>query len=428
MTIATIVLLLTAVIALSRLRAAWFCVALLVAMWTTRWEIPVAGFGVRIENLVGAAAVIKTGMLLRDRSDRLQVPRTVLVAWASVGTWLALAVVTAVLASPETLSSVKMIVWAGGGFVTAVWLGLNSSLWRWTLLAGTWIALAAAVLGVAAWIVSTAGLATLLVQPDPSYGGLAAYGMSHEANLFAGLVCLWAVVSAFNPGGVLPLRLRLALLIGAPIAIVAAHTRASLVALGLAMAVWLLSTLKWSALLPVGAVVVLLGLAFPFVADLDQGLEKFAQPFDLSTGTGVVRLSSSAVALDEWADEGPRSWLLGLGFNSFGQRNLDPTRPLERIDAYVATLPVQLLYDGGAVAVVLILLAVGATAYPLLRSLDHISALTVAVTGAYFTISLATSSMWFLQTWVLAGLAWAAAVRISQHETRPTAVTGEAPA
>ena len=134
----------------------------------------------------------------------------------------------------------------------------------------------------------------------------------------------------------------------------------------------------------------------------DAGLSKFFELFDTETGTGGLRERVNSHAFDEWSISG--SVFEGLGFNSFGQRNFDLTRPELAQPGYIGNLPLQIVYDGGILAAALIAIAgvliVGK--FVRLRRLG----LVLAVAVPYLAFSIATSTLWFLETWLFVGLAW----------------------
>ena len=88
--------------------------------------------------------------------------------------------------------------------------------------------------------------------------------------------------------------------------------------------------------------------------------------------------------------------ITGLGTNSFGQRHLEPTLPSKPTPAYLANLPLSVLYDSGIVGF-LLLAGVLVTSLPRGR---RSRARALGLFAVFLVASLATSSLWFATTWI----------------------------
>lgn len=379
-------------------RAERLAVLLVLSMFVTRLSGDVGGLTFRPEMFGGILAVIS---LLTQRGERrIAVPSAISIA--AVLTWLAGGILSSALNSPELGKSIGVIVWCGLSVSSAVWVSQHPRLWPLMLRVGAWAAFASAVLSIAFWAAASAGVAEVGVQIDPTYGGYASFVTSIEANVLAGLLCLWGLVAAWNPLGAIGQICRRALVLTAPIAILATHTRAALVAYVLGLVIVFVARRGARALVlgatGTGGVIGVVLLA----TSADSGLSKFTSLLDTSGGTGKLRLQVNGSALEEWL--GSTQHLIGLGWNSFGQRHVDPTRPFLNIPGYIGNLPLQIIYDGGLLALVAVAIAVLAVAWNALRT--KTLAVMVMLSVPYLLFSLSTSVLWLFETWFWVGLAW----------------------
>lgn len=393
--------------------------ALLVAsMFVTRPAIDVAGANVRFEVVIGLICVTGLiGDLLRRRRvpDR-SMPLSSWVSLSLVAAWLIGVAISSTFNSPQPASSFSVLIWCGVNVLSAVWVAQHSEAWRTMIKVGVAVNLVCGILAISLWSLATfVGVADVGVQIDPAYGGYASYVAALEANILAGLLCLWGLVAVWNPRRVLPTGLRLLSIAVTPIAIFTTHTRAALVSycVGLILAAVFRSEARRlvvaSALLAIPVFPVLLTSG-------DVGFSKFLDLFDTATGTGGLRERVNAGAFSEWLDSG--QLFPGLGFNSFGQRNYDLTQPQLALPGYIGNLPLQIAYDGGLLALTLVILsaAIAICRLALKRQLG----LVVTFAVPYLLFSVATSALWFLETWFFVGLAWGIYEgRTSRHEREP---------
>ena len=235
---------------------------------------------------------------------------------------------------------------------------------RW----GTGTAAVVSVLAVAAYISASSGGPQYGVQPDPSYGGYAAYVTTFEANILAGIVTVWFLIAVAARDRV-PRWSRRCLFLFGPLVPFATHTRSAVLAVIVGFVILIAADRRIRVVgLRIAAltflVLVLLVILKP--AGFTSAVTKFTTggtvltdvPYagsGLYAGTGEVRIDGWKTAVGDLRGSG---WVFGLGTNSFGQRHVDPTRPDIARSDYLGNLPLEIVYDAG-VGGVAIAVAVG---------------------------------------------------------------------
>jgi hypothetical protein len=360
-----------------------------VATFATRIAVPLAGFNVRPEHLVTLVLFIRLldhgGLRLTGRQSRVLV--------AFIG-FVVLNIGVTIVEAPDAAASVSVIGWL---ILDVLLFVVVCSLpdYRQALLR-TGVASAAmfAVLAVLAWIGAAVAGTSFGVQPDPSYGGYAAYVLSYEANTLSSSLAVWGVVAALIrwPAG----RGRVALHLVLTLGILATHTRAALIGYLAALGVIALRRRSLSFPVVIAAVAATAFVVASTTSTLPHvvapAANKFSQPFNFNSGDGFVRMQTWRAAL---ADMRGPSYVVGLGTNTYGQRHLDPTHPDAPQRAYLGNLPLQAFYDTGFLGVLLLLYV--AMSVRLSRSgLAWWSCLLV-----YLVANVATSVFWFSLTWIL---------------------------
>jgi hypothetical protein len=374
-------------------------VLLVAGMFLTRLNVDLGGLNFRPETLAGLLA----GMaLLSPKKSGRSLPVSAVVSISVVLLWLLLGAMASFTQSPELTKSLSVLVWCLLSVVSAVWIARNPEYWSRMLRIGAVLALVCSVLAVAFWAAASVGVSSIGVQVDPTYGGYASYVASIEANVLAGLLTLWGIVAAWNPMRAIDRGVQRWLVVAAPIAILTTHTRAALVALILGLCVVFVCRRSARKLVLGAGAIGGVSSAALLLAGGDSGFEKFGNLFDTSGGTGGLRVQLNTLAFQEWKTSD--STMLGLGWNSFGQRHVDPTRPFLNLPAYIGNLPLQLAYDGGLLAVATVTLAASIVVVILLSRKR--TGLVLALAGPYLLFSLSTSVLWLFETWFWVGLAW----------------------
>ncbi len=374
---------------------AWLAVAISLAPFFSRYGLELGDTVIRPEILLAIAA----GASLLGDAGPSRLTEIQRVTIAAIAGWLAFLGVTTQLHAPTPGSSHAVYVWLLLDFVLMLWIVRNREQWKRIVSTSIVASVVLCIVGIPLWLLAGAGLTAWGVQRDYTYGGYAVYVTVYEANIYASLIVLWSVVAMTRFALHVPPSLRGFLIFAAPIASVAAHTRAALAAWVLAAVIAVVRTrggqsIRAGILASVLGSTALFTLSNPFGY---EGLSKFVNPFDFSGGTGEYRSNSWLVALDDIQNSG--SWLFGLGLNTFGQRHVDPTKVAEQAPWYLGNVGMQILYDGGLISLVLVSCAV----LGVLRASGAGDG--VLIFAAYVIVGSLTSTLWLAQTWILAGLA-----------------------
>ena len=371
---------------------------LIAATFVTRFRIDVLGANLRPEHLVLVVCVVamlragKGASLASAAADRTAVLFGFFVAWSAF---------VSVLEAPKVGESLLIVGWLALDWLMVVVLVAAGRDAPALARIGVLWAGAAAAAGVVLWMVSRAAGTGVGVATETLGGTPAASGLAFEPNLLGAGLALWAFV-AFT--GVPRLRRPVAagVVTLCLAAIALSLTRAAMVGLGLGLVTWaaLAGTRARVRLLllvvAAGVVAASVVLVEPEVAA--PVAENAAQALDFGSGTGKLRLESWRTAV---ADLDGMDWATGLGTNSFGQRHLEPTLPTTPTPAYLANLPLQVLYDTGVVGAAL-LAAVVASALSRHRLRDGRA---VGLLVVYGVCAVATSPFWYGTTWLLVAIA-----------------------
>lgn len=358
--------------------------------FVSRFSFEEGGFRVRAEMVVGIIAGI--AIVLKPRVKTLKVSASVLVIMSA---WLAWLTIVTFVVGPSFSSSLTVLLWLGLNILTVYYIVCFVSDVQVLVAVGIRMALGSAVLGIALWAIATLTGYKFLVQLDPAYGGYAAYGTLFEANILSSIVTLWSVVALSSRlCSQVSFATRIALIIITPFLAIATHTRIALVGAAIvfiAAAVLLPRSRSYFvflvAAIGIGATILTIDLS-------SLGLDKFTEPFALDEGTGRYRAVSWERAFQDLDDGGWIAWVSGLGANSFGQRHLDPSLLGTGARWYLGNLPLQLLYDGGFISVILVVVGV-VRVFPYYAW--RIGSIFLSV---YTLFAISTSTLWLLQSWI----------------------------
>jgi O-antigen ligase len=363
-------------------------------------SLPLSGFTLRPEHL--CTALLLVAVAATPVRGRLFEQATRLPAMLLAG-FIGWNVLTSVFFAPHFARSLTILGWLLLDYCLFVALsGLPEVRWA-VLTTGFLVTAGSAIVSILtylAWVRTGQhfGMTTTEV-PGQYVVRLAAT----EPNILGTLFVLWGLLALFVARQ--SARFRWLLRLTAVLALTASFTtgtRAAIVALLAGLTIYLLTlpvlrrvAVAVSAVLAAAAV---FAVGFPELSGIDRFLGT-SSLVDFRTGTGASRVDTWRVA---HGDLNPLGWLLGLGTNSFGQRHLEPTLH-DGTPRYIGDLPLQVLYDGGIVAV---LLLAGVVAALVVRNgrrrLDLVAALLVA----FLIAATATSSLWFSLVWIFASL-WA---------------------
>ncbi len=375
----------------------YLAISLVLAMFVTRPVAEIGPASVRPEIVVGAAALVS---VLGDIVQRRRIPRFQLNLFTAVYLWIAYLAVISMLHSVDVAESISTLAWMAMCATAAFWISVNPDFTGLIVRSAVWVNFAVALSAIFLYGLSNISGYGIGAQFDPAYGGYAVYVLSIEANILGGLVCIWSVICIADPLRQFSSRLRIAMLFIAPVAILATHTRGALAAFVLALVILGITRGRIIASAAFVAVVSWIGLTI--ATHHDPGLAKFATGLDFSGGTEIVRYTSWKVA---WSDisSSAENFVFGSGFNSYGQRHLDPTVPDITRPSYLGNLPLQLLYDGGIITLLVVSMVVFAVWWRAGRAIGF--GVATAISVAYMTISIGTSVLWLMETWMLVGLA-----------------------
>lgn len=391
-------------------------VSLLVALtYITVVRVNVLGVHLRPEHFVLPlcfVAAIRAGRgraLAAAATDRTVVLYGFFVVWSTLIT---------LMKSPQPGESLLICAWLALDWLMLVlFLGTSESALSLARLGLLWAGVAA-VVAVALWVAAQVLGTHLGVSPKTVEAVPAASGFSFEANLLGATMALWAFVALTGVRSV-GRRTTTFVLVAAAGATALSFTRAAVVALAAGLVVWSAiggePARRRAARVVVGlvvamavAIVVAPGVVKPLRTTVTQAL-------NFSSGTGLRRAQGWKSALE---DIKGTAWVTGLGTNSFGQRHLDPTLPTTPTPAYLANLPLQVLYDTGLVGVGLIV----ATVLSMLTRRRLQDGRALGLMTVYVICAAATSPFWYGTTWILVAIAV-----LDRRTSRPAPASAGAP-
>ena len=371
-------------------------VLLIGSTFVTYFRFNLLGANLRLEHLVLVACVVAMVAAGRERSLLAAAKDRTAMCFAAFVLWSAL---ISALRAAKPAESLLI-----DGWLALDWVFLLVVLATWAdarSLAGVaarWAGVAAAV-AVALWVSATmAGTAFGVVTSDAERGTTAS-GLSFEPNLLGFTLAVWAFLTLTGVAR-LSGRMRTAVLALALVGLTLSLTRAAMIGLAGGVLVWavlrgrvarrrVLRMAAATALVALIAVKLAPGASAPVA-------RRASQVLDFGSGTGQLRVDSWRIAL---GDLHGVSWVVGLGSNSFGQRHIDPTQP--GVPAYLGNLPLQILYDGGLVGVVLL----GMTLISVVSRRRVRDGLGPGLITIYVACAAATSPFWYGTTWILVGIA-----------------------
>jgi hypothetical protein len=376
-----------------------FLAGLLVAStFVTRFKFDILGLHFRPEDGVVLAALlalvvsrIRQKPLGNVVADRTTVLLALFVLWLGV---------VSIVAAPEPQRSLAIVGWlALDMLILFVLVAAYENTSQLEDVGVKWACVAFAIADLLYIVGPHIGFG---VQPEPGSSTHAAYGLSYEANILASTAAMWLFIAMTSPKARTVRSYRLLVPL-AFVTLIVSFTRAADVALVVGLLVWAMMeggharrvVLTRLGVLLVGATLILSVLP-SFRA---QVTHRLSQITEIQTGTGRDRLKTSAEALNDLAS--PPSWLFGLGANSFGQRHHLFTRPEEAVSGYLGVLPLQLLYEGGVVALILLAAMFAAIQPARLRHRGRAFGLVII----YLIASVTTSPFWLGSTWVIVALA-----------------------
>jgi hypothetical protein len=370
---------------------------LIVTTFVTRFRIVVGGFHFMPEHVVLLVALVSLAISTRiNRVATVLRSPTVLL----LGLFIAWATAMSFLRAPERTASLAIAGWLALDWLILV-LALAAIDDTETIeRVGSMAAVAAAIVAIALWVLSSAGMIAFGTQQETLTGAPAAYGLSFEANILASTLAIWLFLILT---GARSTRFRVTAFGLLGTALVLSLTRAAIIGLLLGLAVWAVLEGKvalrrtFRSLTVAAVTIAALSLFAPSV--ISPFTTKLAAAGAFNSGTGQLRVETWTKALGDI--HGSTNALVGLGLNTFGQRHIDPTAPELDRAYYLGNLPLEIFYDTGLVGILLLAGAV-ASMRPLRRKRPGRA---VGLIIIFLVCSIATSTFWFGSTWLLIAMA-----------------------
>jgi hypothetical protein len=401
--------------------------AVVLSSFVGRYDLPIAGFRVRIEQVVPlllVAWMVGHPVLRRAflRAARHPVP----LVYAAFVAWN---VVTTLVFSPSLGWSASILIWLTIDLLLLISLmaltqGANLAERLGRLSVAPW-----ALVGFTAFAVAnlTRGRVSFGADFDYLYEVYVARATAIEANIYASILVFWTLL-AITRRGLSRMEIA-AIAIAVPLGLIASQTRTAVFSLLLGLVVFAAYTLvtdrlpareRWRRILP--AAIVACTVVFSYgvlaasggTAPADRTLSGTSSPspgatrepdpsnpeqqnkigdIDFDGGTIGFRITVAELAAEDM--HGVKLWF-GNGTNTFGLRHEQPGTP--GVTGHIIMLPVQVLYDGGIVGLGL-LGAFFVTVYACVpRRRRPVAA---GLLAAYVLSATLTSMFWFAVTWIL---------------------------
>lgn len=411
--------------------------AVVASSFLGRYDAEIAGFRVRIEQVVplALAAWMLVHPALRRaflRALRHPVP----LVYAAFVVWN---IVATLVFSPSLTWSASIVIWL---FIDLLLLVSMMAIAEGADLAerlGRLSVMPWALVGFAAYVVAnlTRGQVALGTDFDYLYEVYVARVSAIEANIYASILVFWTLLAITRRG--IGRWETAAIAVAVPLGLVASQTRTAVFSLVLGLGVFGIFTLlsrrsSWrerlTRVLPSAVLVGTLVVTYVIVAALggtapaDRTLPATASPsasvsttadpspaptrepdptnpeqqnkigdVDFQGGTIAFRVEVARLAAEEM--HGANLWF-GNGTNTFGLRHDQPGTP--GISGHIIMLPVQVLYDAGIVGLALLITLFVAVFVGVPRQRKPVAA---GLLASYLLSATLTSMFWFAITWIL---------------------------
>ncbi len=334
-------------------------VLLTFASIASRFRYNIGTVTLQTAHFVFVPFVIRAWLLTREeRRPRFAGPEFALAVFVGVQ------MVSSYLYAPQTQKSLQVLGLLVLGIVT--YFTVYS-----TAITRTRVIFAAKVVLLAALVNSSAGLLALVAHKltGSTFGlaisanGTPVAGLSHEYDIAGSMAGSAAIVFFWMMIEPNPVFSRRAAAIGfwiSFVSLVASLTRGAWLTFAIAFVAMLLlrrrPIARRNRMGSLGALLILLGLgalgifayatATSGTAPPNAIVAKGAQLVNSSSGSGQARISEWRLALEDL----PKSPIIGLGTNSFGQRHIDPKKAATNPKgSFLGNLWMRSLYDGGII-------------------------------------------------------------------------------
>lgn len=372
--------------------------------------VPALRFGFAgITLLPEHASILILGLVWLRRKGtvyqiRQRVDPTVVTILAFLVLWWLFTAASSIFVAPSPVQSMRLQAWVFANIVLACLVfALRDTL---ATIINTMIGLVVVymLISLAGWVLAqSTGSLNLLVERDYASAAYRINGFFDEPNLYAGFLTLFTCILVAWRSSIDP-RLAWVYLVIGSVSTYLTFTRTAWITwtvVGIALGSWMLRS-NWAAttFLVIGGVAVLL-MAVTSDSEASGGTplieatsRRLGELLNVATGTGMTRVLTIESAFVDLSQRD--AWLSGFGFNSYGQ--MHDSGVTSYAAAYLPTLWVALIYDGGWLgASFFIMAAVLAWAY------------TRRMGGSLFFLSFAlltsaTNNIWFGFPWVLGAI------------------------
>lgn len=379
------------------LETRWLLQLLVAASFTSRVSVAVGQLHLRPEQVLTVMLLARAIVKWRPLPTRKRIQLGLF------GFVIVLELLSTVFNSPQSSASLTILLWLFLDFLllAALFQLVEPQFIIPMLRTGLVCASVTAFAAIGLWLAAAfTGYSGYGVQRDPAYGGSAAYVFSFEANTAAATFALWGLLAIVATRSSSLHRVARPCALLCPIAILATHTRAAALGYIIGLLILVMYGRLRTAQVMVGVVTVVLLAAFvSAIGGSSAGsaaINKFSE-FSLGSGDGALRAQSWRLAENDMSQQ---QLLIGLGTNSFGQRHINTSIPNKPRPAFLGTLPVQILYDAGLIAVLCVffifLLSGGIN--------TRMRPAKYALGASYLLLSIATSPFWFSFTWIFLAL------------------------
>ncbi|SEC27497.1 hypothetical protein SAMN04490239_3499 [Rhodococcus koreensis] len=420
-------------------------VAVVVSSFLGHYGVAIAGYNVRVEQVVPLFLVGWLTAWARSRADlfRALTHPVVLV----FGAFIAWNVFATLMFSPSLGKSASILVWLVIDLLLLAGLVSLGTRAIWAENTGIRSVVPWGLAGFAAFIVANVshGGFTPGTDFDGMYQLYVARMTSQEANIYAAILVLWTLLLVARKG-----RNRiwmLAAAVAVPLGVIGSQTRTAVFCLVVGLIVYLAYEVVRSYQndeprtgLWFGPVLVIVGIAVgygaaTFLPSFGEGVGR-AEPaatapsstadalepsgklgdIDFQGGNIGFRIEVAKAAAEDM--HGVHLWL-GNGTNTFSLRHDQPGSP--GVSGHIIMLPVQILYDVGIVG---LLLLVGLVVTVLRHVPWQRRPIAYAVVVTFAAAATMTSMFWFSVTWII----MASLIRPLTGEDEVTNVAGDSAA
>jgi hypothetical protein len=384
---------------------------LVVASFVTRARLNLLGFGFRAEHFAMVFLLLACVLHARRAVLRRMPSRPELAAFAFV-TWAA---VSSVISAPMPGKSLTIVGWYFMD-VIILWLlvGLIESgdiQWDFVARVGIRTAAAAGWLASILWLLALARGNRFGVQYDYATGNIAAAGFSYEGNILGSQSVLWlgmALTFSRRSGERIPMVVLFGLLAGLATSLARAAWLGAAVMAAVAFLVAGSKSRRYherrrlnrrtaSAVRAVGTTMAISAFLAAMAIGGGAVVSKGLVLFQYRQTTGAYRLKSVTLAMSDLRSAGVKS-AIGLGTNSFGQRNEEPSTPGK--PGYLGILPLVIIYDTGIPGAIL----AAAFALGVLRRGRYGPGTHAGILAGLLVAATATNPMWFAFVWIVIAL------------------------